>query len=390
MAKKKAKLQKDLFGKTVSEDEVRKMESPVRKSVPWEKKRSFDYDKWRAKVRAYRTSGNKTKELECYDILDESGSYNLSSEDFLRKGTLLVDTGKLEEAFEILDSLYGCEGHDTVVAPAQLQLARISAIQGKEGKMLFYLKEAFQTTVFFERYDPYSYYKTRVLRADIKRVKEFESYRNTQKFQEVVNFNWEKEDEIELKNKIGQYIETKKIKSEHLDHIRFGLLEFLVKYPESEIFLDFTIENVWLTNSSNSVIIIKKNFLNLPKEKKGTARFASLEFSQGNLTRVQSLYFEEVTYDLKEGIFKQKVIEPVQKIIEGRIDVHIYEDFLVFEPLSYERSPSDWRSYRVYNKRRDNDYYAIIFSQPLERAATFIDVYGTKELFSSVKSINSN
>ena len=171
MAKKKAKLQKDLFGKTVSEDEVRKMESPVRKSVPWEKKRSFDYDKWRAKVRAYRTSSNKSKELECYDILDESGSYNLSSEDFLRKGTLLVDTGKLEEAFEILDSLYGCEGHDTVVAPAQLQLARISAIQGKEGKMLFYLKEAFQTTVFFERYDPYSYYKTRVLREDIKILK---------------------------------------------------------------------------------------------------------------------------------------------------------------------------------------------------------------------------
>ena len=360
-----------------------KIESPESKFVPWEKKRSFDYDKWRADVRAFRTSGNKTKELECYDILAETGSYNLSSDDFLRKGTLLADTGKIEEAFEILDSLYGCEGHDTVVAPAQLQLARISAILGKEEKMFFYLKEAFRTTVFFERYERYSYYTSGVLQEDIKDVKEFGSYRNIQKFQEVVNFDWEKEDEIELKNKIRKYIETKSINLEGLDPIHLGLIEFLVKYSESEVSLDFRIENAWLTNSSNSIIIIKKSFLNLPKEKKGMARLANLEFSQGSLSRIQSLYFDEVTYDFEKEIFTQKVIEPVQKIIEGRIDVHVYEDFLVFEPLSHERSPSDWRSYRVYDERKDKDYYAIAFSEPLESVAEFVNTNGTKELFTS-------
>ncbi|GAI88853.1 unnamed protein product, partial [marine sediment metagenome] len=79
-----------------------------------------------------------------------------------------------------------------------------------------------------------------------------------------------------------------------------------------------------------------------------------------------------------------------QKIVEGNVDIHVYENFLVFKPLSYARSPSDWRSYRVYDKRRDNDYYAIAFSQPLERVATFVDNYGTKELSTSVESINSN
>ena len=98
MAKKKGKIQKDLFGKPVSEDEVPKINSPIRKTKPWEKKISFDYDKWRAKVRAYRNSGNKTKELESYDILAEAEGYNLAPDDFLRMGTLLVDTGKLEEA----------------------------------------------------------------------------------------------------------------------------------------------------------------------------------------------------------------------------------------------------------------------------------------------------
>ena len=43
MAKKKSKIQKDLFGEAVSEDEVKKIEPPVRKFVPWEKKRSFLY-----------------------------------------------------------------------------------------------------------------------------------------------------------------------------------------------------------------------------------------------------------------------------------------------------------------------------------------------------------
>ncbi len=380
----------DLFGKTVSKDEVKKIELPVRKFVPWEKKRSFDYDKWRAQVRAYRASGNKTKELEYYDILEEEPSWNLSSNDFLRRGTLLVDTGKLEEAFEILNSLYGCEGHDTVVAPAQLQLARISAILGKEEKMRFYLKEAFRTTVFFERYERYFYYRTKELRADIKTVKEFESYRNTQKFKKLVNFDWKEEDEIELNNKISHYIDIKKINPEHLDPNHLGLIEFLVKYSESEISLDFTIENGWLTNSSNSIIIIKKSFLNLPKEKKGMARLANLEFSQGHLTCIKSIYSDEEFHDFEEVVFTQKIIEPVQKIIEGRVDVHIYKNFLVFEPLSYERSSSDWRSYRVYDERRDNDYYAIAVSEPLENVAEFVGINGTKELFTSAKNINSN
>ena len=380
----------DLFGKAVNKDEVKKIESPVRKFVPWEKKRSFDYDKWRAQVRAYQASGNKTKELEYYDILEEEPSWNLSSDDFLRRGTLLVDTGKLEEAFEILNSLYGCEGHDAVVAPAQLQLARISAILGKEEKMLFYLKEAFRTTVFFERYERFFCYKTKELREAIKSVTAFESYRTNKKFQELVDFEWDKEDEIELKNKIKQYLEIKKVNLDSLHPIQLDLLEFLCKYPESEISLDFTIDKAWLTNSSNSVIIIKKSFINLPKEKKGMSRRANIEFSQGYLTRIQTLHIDEVTYDFEEGIFTQNVIEPVQKIIEGRVDVHIYENFLVFEPLSYERSPSDWRSYRVYDARRDNDYYAIAFSKPLENVAEFVGTNGTKELFTSAKNINSN
>lgn len=380
----------DLFGKTVHKDEVKKIESPVRKFVPWEKKRSFDYDKWRAQVRAYQASGNKTKELEYYDIFEEEPSLNLSSEEFLRWGTLLVDTGKLEEAFEILNSLYGCEGHDTVVAPAQLQLARISAILGKEEKMRFYLKEAFRTTVSFERYERFFCYKTKELREAIKSVTAFESYRTNKKFQELVDFEWNKEDEIELKNKIEQYIKTKSINVELLNPIHLGLIEFLVKYSESEISLDFKIENAWLTNSSNSIIIIKKSFINLPKEKKGMSRRANIEFSQGYLTRIQTLHIDEVTYDFEEGVFTQEVIEPVQKIIEGRINVHIFKDFLAFEPLSYERSPSDWRSYRVYDERRDNDYYAIAFSEPLENVAEFVNTNGSKELIALAKNINSS
>jgi hypothetical protein len=54
-------------------------------SIPWEKRRSFDYDEWRADVRIFRASGNKTKDLECYDVLDETGSYNLSSEELFKK-----------------------------------------------------------------------------------------------------------------------------------------------------------------------------------------------------------------------------------------------------------------------------------------------------------------
>ena len=113
------------------------------------------------------------------------------------------------------------------------------------------------------------------------------------------------------------------------------------------------------------------------------SRRANIEFSQGYLTRIQTLHIDEVTYDFEEGIFTQNVIEPLQKIIEGRADVHIFEDFLVFEPLSYERSPSDWRSYIVYEERRDNDFYAIAFSEPLESVVAFLDIYGTKELFTS-------
>ena len=120
------------------------------------------------------------------------------------------------------------------------------------------------------------------------------------------------------------------------------------------------------------------------------SRRANIEFSQGYLKRIQTLHIDEVTYDFEEGIFTQNVIEPVQKIIEGRVDAHIYENFLVFEPLSYERSSSDWRSYRVYGERRDNDYYAIAFSKPLESVAEFVGTNGTKELFTYAKSINSN
>ena len=386
--KKKTKLQKDLLGNIVKEEDIRPAQVPIDLFLK-EDSDEFDYHKWLEMTQNYQDQGDKEKELECYNILANSEDWCMSSANFLRKGTLLVDMGRLEEAFQILDNLYGCESHDTIVASAQLQLARISAISGKEDKMFFYLKEAFRTTVFFDT-PSLGGYSASQLFFEIERIREFDPYRESEEFQKLINFDWKREDEIELKIVINDYLRKKKINPKYLDPIRLGLVEFLCKYPESDIYLDFDIEGLWLANSSKSVLIINKTLIESFYREKiksrsyqdkegqhhyaigGSVHGAHINFSQGSLESIKSYYTEEETYTFEKGEYKKETIEIVQKIIEGSSDVTVYDNFLEFKPESYTRSPPDWRSYRVYQSRRDNNYHVFTFAQSLENCSGFV------------------
>lgn len=385
MAKKKTKIQKDLFGNNVEEGSFQQtIGSIVKKIDPPEE---FDFEEWEKKVEKYRDRGNKKKELECYVEITEAWGCDIPSYISFNKGTVLFDLGRYDEAFQILDNLYGCESHDTIVAPAQLQLARISAIQGKEEDVLFYLKEAFRTTIFFDFSS--GHYSKRELREDIERIKVFDKYRDTKEFQEVINFNWEREDEFELEIKMRDYLRKKKINPQYLDPIRLRLIEFLCKYPESDVYLNFDIETMWLVNPSKSIVITKKDIMDFPARRKGKFRYAKLNFSRESLKSVESFYLGKTTYNFEESTYSKENIEIVQKIIEGPADVQIYENFLLFEPLSYSRS-MDNKSYRVYAKRRDNNYNVILFQQPLENISEFVAPNLTKDCMELIRAIFKN
>ncbi|GAI87711.1 unnamed protein product, partial [marine sediment metagenome] len=276
---------------------------------------------------------------------------------------------------------------DTIVAPAQLQLARISAIQGKEEAVLFYLKEAFRTTIFFDFSS--GHYSKRELRENIERVRELDKYRDTKEFQEVLIFDWKREDEFELEIKMTDYLRKKKINPQYLDPIRLRLIEFLCKYPESDVYLNFDVEAMWLVNPSKSIVIIKRDIMTFSGDWKGKFHRAKFNFSQKSLDSIESLYPDKKTISFEENMYSKENVETVQKIIEGPSDVHIYENLLVFEPLSYSRS-MDNKSYRVYTERRDNNYNMILFQQPLENISEFVAPNLTKNCMKLIGPLFKN
>ena len=391
MVKKKTNSQKDLFGKVVSEIEFERRTQEIYKKISpseFDFDDEDDYDRWEELIEKYRKLGNKKKELECYKIYIREHDWERPPWTSLRMGVLLVDMGRLDEAFEFLDNLYGCESHDTIVASGQLQLARISAIRGKEEEVFFYLKEAFRTTIFFEPISS-SFYTSQTLRDDIEKVKEFDKYRDTKEFQEILNFDWKRENEIELEIKVTDYLRKKKINPQYLDPIRLRLIEFLCKYAESEVYLTFDVEAMWLANPSKSIVIVKRDIMTFPSDWKGKFPYAKLNFSQESLESIESSYPDKKTNSFKDNKYSKENVDIVQKIIEGPSDVHIFENLLLFEPLSYSRSIGN-KSYRMYTKRRDDNFDVMLFQQPLENVYELVAPNFTKNYMKLIGQLFKN
>ena len=205
-------------------------------------------------VEVYKAIGDEQGELFCFNrMLDHSPGYASA---LLGKGIILINRGEFDEAILLLDRMYGCESHDTLWAPALFQKARAAAIQGKQEEMIENLKKAMRTTIFFDFSS--GHYSKQDLIQDIENTSEFDKYRDMEEFQFVMSFEWEREDEIDLENRINHYLREKGLQSEQLDPIYLGLIEYLCKYPESEIYLDFDLyeEYQGLGNKSKSIIIV--------------------------------------------------------------------------------------------------------------------------------------
>ena len=123
MTNKKKKTQIDLFGNLINERDFKKRVYKIEQKInSLEEPTEFDHDFWEEKAQKFRNIGDQEGELYVYNKFIERSGF--TSPYILRKGTLLVDMGEFDEAMKVLKSLYGCEGQDTIVAPAQLQMAR--------------------------------------------------------------------------------------------------------------------------------------------------------------------------------------------------------------------------------------------------------------------------
>lgn len=391
MAHKKTKKQRDLFGNLVKEQDFNvRVYSIEEKITASEEPTEFDHDFWEKEAKKFKEMGDVGRELVAYNKLIENSGFFAPYE--LRKGTLLVDIGEFDEAVKTLKGLYGCESHDTIVAPAQLQMARASAIQGKKDDMIEYLKKAMRTTIFFEGIG--TYYGKRELIRDIRHTPEFDKYRDTEEFQEVLNFDWEREDEIELENKIKHYLIEKHLKPDLIDPIRLRLVEYLCKYPESEIYLDFKLGLSWLANKSNSILIFADEMLDYRGLINDRAHYAKFNFLQDKLNSIIDL--ENNTYNIKDVIYDKVDIETALKISEGPVDVDILERpnaLAVRSVGGYFPYTRESEEYRVYTKRRSYDFSVIIFpssSHSKEYLMEFLKVNGSLKFFEMSKNIKKN
>ncbi|MFX1500214.1 MAG: tetratricopeptide repeat protein [Promethearchaeota archaeon] len=386
MAKKNVKLQTDLFGNPVKERDFKKRVYEIEEKInPLEEPTEFDHDFWEKKAQKFKELGDQEHELQVYNKFIERSGFTSPYE--LRKGTLLVDMGEYDEAMKTLKNLYGCESHDTIVAPAQVQIARISAIQGKKEDMINYLKEAFRTTIFFEGIG--TYYGKRELIRDIAQVTEFEKYRDTEEFQEVLNFDWEREDEIQVENKINHYLKEKNINHIDVDVIHLRLLEYLCEYTEKEVYLDFNIELNWLVNTSNSIVIVHDKMLEYQNRFKGrihypTVSFAQFDFYQDRITKIKPLDSSDKIHTINDVVYDKADVELALKIIDDPINVDIL-DTLVFRGIESSLPHSLGKeTYKFRAKRRSYAYAVVVFpttSKSKESINNFFTLYGNKNLF---------
>lgn len=374
MVKKKTKTQTDLYGNPVNEQDFKKRIHEIEEKInPLEDPTEFDHDFWEKKAKKFKKLGDQERELQVYNKFIEKSGF--TSPYVLRKGTLLVDMGEFDEALKILKSLYGCESHDTIVAPAQLQMARASAIQGKKDDMIEYLKKAMRTTIFFA-FSSGHYSKCNLIK-DIKQTPEFDKYRDTEEFQEVLNFEWEREDEIKLENKMKHYLSEKQINPELIDPIRLRLIEYLLAYSESDVYLDFNFGLNWLVNSSNSILIVKDEMLDFQGIVKGRAHYAEFNFSQDKLTSIRHLDIPNKTYHIKDVVYNKADVETVLKIFEGHLDVDILEEpnALIISDFPYPQ------------------IIVIVFpssSNSRESIMEFLEINGSHKFFEIVKIIKKN
>ncbi len=390
MAKKKSKIQRDLFGNPLEDNDYMNGGSSIEEKIdPLEE---FDHDFWEKKVNQFKTSGDKKRELEVYNIFIENSGF--TSPYLLRKGTLLVDMGRFNDAFETLKSLYGCESHDTIVAPAQLQMARASAIQGKKDDMLNYLKEAFRTTIFFEGIG--TYYGKRKLIRDITQITEFDKYRDTKLFQGTLTFEWEREDEIELESKINHYLKEKNIDPNQVDPVRLRLLEYLCEYTEKEVYLDFNLKLNWLVNTSNSIVIVHDKMLDY-RNKFGIhyswVHYATFNFSDEKLKCIQPLDSSHEARIINDVEYDKNDVELALKIIDDSVDVDILNTLVIRGiASSFSRSLGE-ETYRFRAKRRSYEYAVIVFpssSKSEENITNFFNACGSQELLEVEKVIGKN
>ena len=334
------------------------------------------------KAKIHREIHDEDGELDCYTQMIKNDEY---APGLLNKGTILINRGEFDEAIILLDKMYGCESHDTLWAPAQLQMARASAIQEKKEDMLEYLKKAVRTTIFFEGIG--TYYGKRELFRDIEQVTEFDKYRNTVEFQEFLNFEWEREDEIKLEEKVKDYLIKKQISLELIDPIRLRLVEYLCKFVERDIYLDFNLGLNWLINTSNSILIVENEMLEIKMGMRGKATYAKFNFSQDKVESIKHLDITEKTFQIEDVVYNQMNVKKALEIVGGSVDVKIPEGInplVIKSPKSAFPYIQQSEEYRSYAKRRSYNYSVIIFPSSLhnkESLMTFLTLNGSRKFF---------
>ncbi|MHA1981045.1 MAG: tetratricopeptide repeat protein, partial [Promethearchaeota archaeon] len=304
----------------------------------------------------YQELNDEEGQLKTYRKMDEHPPADL------KIGTILINRGKFAESRKILENMYGCESHDTLWAPAQLQIARAAAIQNKKGEMIEYLKKAMRTTIFFM--NDASHYSKRDLIEDIEHIPDFDKYRNTKEFQFVLNFEWELEDEIELVNKLDHYIKEKELNPEQQNLTNLNLIAYLCKYVESDIYLDFNLDQNGLISNSKSIMIIPNSMVDHFRGNDYKVNYAKFKFFQDKLNWINPLDPSKSSYVFNKFTYKKDDIETALKIIEGPIEALIpARPFpLILKNVKtsspYIRSSNE---YREHKRRKSYDYSILIY-----------------------------
>lgn len=318
------------------------------------------------KAEIYRNLKDEEGEFECCrKIINKAHYFNAPM--FLRTATIMIDRGEFAEAVALLDQMYGCESHDTLWAPALFQKARAAALQNNLEDMLENIKRAMRTTVFFS-WDSGAYSKYRLL-GDIARASEFDKYRGAEEFQFILNFDWEREDEIELENKMKHYFKVKNLNREKLDAAHLGLIEYLCRHPESEIYLDFdfdeTRRQVLLTNKSESIAILANDHYilkNIKKSPKFLVDYIRDEFEpfHWKLEEIKKVTKPaETTYNFDGVKYKKVDVDNVLEILKEAIHAYIPNKRypLILTSSEYSLIEDD---YKTFTKRKSYDYSILI------------------------------
>ncbi|MCK4383857.1 MAG: hypothetical protein KAW66_11220, partial [Candidatus Lokiarchaeota archaeon] len=309
------------------------------------------------KAEIYKKLNDTEAELDCYSKMIE---YDHPPA-LLNKATILIDRGEFDDAIKLLNRMYGCESHDTLWAPALLQKARAAAIQNDKENMIENLKKAMRTTISFV--GTAHHYSKQYLIEDIEETSEFDKYRTTEEFQFVMNFEWEREDEIELENKIKHYLEKKNLNPEQLETDHLGLIEYLCKYPESNIYLDFILDEKrkLLINSTKSITIVSNDHMILKNLRYGSNYYKDkTESFSRKIKKIEDITGpNEKSYNLNRIRYKKDDIKTAIKILGGDIDALFPETIFPLILTSISSFIGE-DAYRVYRKRKSDRYSVLI------------------------------